>query len=98
MFGLTGCQLPSIQLICSVSKLAAVSILAARPRRKVPTQFLRAAVDTTHEAMEAFCEGELGVKGLPAFRFFSGGVEREDLRLMGYKKQGLEANLAKLGG
>jgi len=57
-----------------------------------------AAVDTTHEAMEAFCEGELGVKGLPAFRFFSGGVEREDLRLMGYKKQGLEANLAKLGG
>ncbi len=55
-----------------------------------------AAVDTTHESMEEFVEKELGVKGLPAFRFFSGGAELEELRLMGYKKQALDTNLDKL--
>ena len=55
-----------------------------------------AAVDTTHESMEEFVEKELGVKGLPAFRFFSGGAEVEELRLMGYKKQALDAHLDKL--
>lgn len=55
-----------------------------------------AAVDTTHESMEEFVEKELGVKGLPAFRFFSGGAEVEELRLMGYKKQALDTHLDKL--
>ena len=55
-----------------------------------------AAVDTTHELMEEFVEKELGVKGLPAFRFFSGGAEVEELRLMGYKKQALDTHLDKL--
>ena len=50
------------------------------------------SVDTTAEKLELLCS-ELGVKGLPAFRFYSNGVEREDLRLMGYKKQALADNM-----
>lgn len=52
------------------------------------------SVDTTDENLEMFCS-ELGVKGLPAFRFYSGGKEDESLRLMGYKKQLLQDNLTK---
>ncbi|KAI8112269.1 hypothetical protein M9434_003593 [Picochlorum sp. BPE23] len=52
------------------------------------------SVDTTDENLEIFCS-ELGVKGLPAFRFYSGGKEDESLRLMGYKKQLLQDNLTK---
>lgn len=51
------------------------------------------SIDTTSEKLESFCS-DLGVKGLPAFRFYAGGEEKEDLRLMGYKKQLFASNLS----
>lgn len=56
-----------------------------------------ASIDTTDEKMETFC-ADLGVKGLPAFRFYSDGEEDTSLRLLGYKKQGLEDNIKKALG
>lgn len=46
-----------------------------------------AKFDTTHEALEGFA-GELGVKALPAFRFFKGGKEVVP-QVAGYKKKPL---------
>lgn len=51
------------------------------------------SIDTTDENLESFCS-DIGVKGLPAFRFYSGGKENEELRLMGYKKQLFANNLS----
>lgn len=51
------------------------------------------SVDTTDENLESFCS-DLGVKGLPALRFYSDGREKEELRLMGYKKQLFASNLS----
>lgn len=55
------------------------------------------SVDTTDEKLEALTS-ELGVKGLPAFRFYKDGKELEELRVIGYKKQVLEESLNKLAG
>jgi alkyl hydroperoxide reductase subunit AhpC len=52
------------------------------------------SVDTTDEHLEAFVT-ELGVKGLPAFRFYNGG--EEVLKpVLGYKKQPLADNMQQL--
>lgn len=51
------------------------------------------SIDTTDENLESFCS-DMGVKGLPAFRFYCGGQEKEELRLMGYKKQLFASNLS----
>lgn len=53
-----------------------------------------ASVDTTDEQLEAFV-AELGVKGLPAFRFYSGG--KDVLKpVLGYKKQPLAESMEQL--
>lgn len=45
-----------------------------------------ASFDTTDERLEALA-ADLGVKGLPAFRFYHGGKEVAELAVMGYKPQ-----------
>lgn len=52
-------------------------------------------VDTTDDALEGLIT-DLGVKGLPAFRFYKNGKEMEELRVIGYKKQVLQENIDKL--
>ena len=52
------------------------------------------SVDTTAENLDIYCN-EIGVKGLPAFRFYADGKEVEELRVMGYKKQVLEEKASK---
>lgn len=53
-------------------------------------------VETTEEQMEGLVS-ELGVKGLPAFRFYNGG--KEVLKpILGYKKQPLAESLEQLEG
>jgi len=56
-----------------------------------------ASVDTTDDKLEGLTS-DLGVKGLPAFRFYKDGKELNDLRVMGYKKQPLEESMNKLVG
>jgi thiol-disulfide isomerase/thioredoxin len=53
-----------------------------------------AKFDTTHEALEAL-SGELGVKALPAFKFFRGGKEAVP-QVVGYKKKPLGEAVAAL--
>jgi peroxiredoxin (alkyl hydroperoxide reductase subunit C) len=53
-----------------------------------------AAVDTTEEKLEGLA-AELGVKGLPAFRFYAGGKEVAPT-VIGYKKQKLEQAVEEL--
>eukprot|EP00195_Chlamydomonas_chlamydogama_P017252 CAMPEP_0202901860 /NCGR_PEP_ID=MMETSP1392-20130828/15023_1 /ASSEMBLY_ACC=CAM_ASM_000868 /TAXON_ID=225041 /ORGANISM="Chlamydomonas chlamydogama, Strain SAG 11-48b" /LENGTH=394 /DNA_ID=CAMNT_0049588503 /DNA_START=49 /DNA_END=1233 /DNA_ORIENTATION=+ len=54
-----------------------------------------AKVDTTDEALQPL-SSELGVKALPAFKFFKGGKEVE--QVIGYKKKPVEDAVAKLAG
>jgi thiol-disulfide isomerase/thioredoxin len=52
------------------------------------------SMDTTDEHLEGFVS-DLGVKGLPAFRFYNGG--KEVLKpVLGYKKQPLAENMQQL--
>ena len=53
-----------------------------------------AKVDTTADALEGFI-AELGVKALPAFKFFKGGAEAVP-QVTGYKRKPLEEAVAKL--
>ncbi|KAL4860147.1 Peroxiredoxin-2 [Chlorella vulgaris] len=55
-----------------------------------------ASFDTTEQQLEALA-AELGVKGLPQFRFYSGGKEVLD-RIMGYKLQPLSDAVKRLDG
>ena len=53
-----------------------------------------ASVDTTDEKLEGLTV-ELGVKGLPAFRFYNLGKEA-GATVIGYKKQKLDAAVEEL--
>ncbi|GAB4816590.1 hypothetical protein N2152v2_003636 [Parachlorella kessleri] len=53
-----------------------------------------ASFDTTEEKLENFT-ADLGVKGLPQFRFYKDGEEVLD-KIMGYKKQPLEESVKQL--
>lgn len=55
-----------------------------------------ASFDTTEEKLENVA-ADMGVKGLPQFRFFKDGKEVLD-KIMGYKKQPLETAMQKLNG
>lgn len=52
--------------------------------------------DTTAAPLEAL-SAELGVKALPAFKFYRGGKEAET-QVLGYKKAPLEEAVRKLAG